>query len=130
MFRGKGQEGQGKGKGKGKGPSPFAVASRRAQLHGSQALCPTEARTGKCDFYERTGRACKFLHVKVPKELSGVEGLIRSDLGDLKWCEQDGCYLCTDELDRAVLPDFIAHIADEVQQITEQLSEEEAESSF
>ena len=131
VFRGsKGQEAPGKGKGKGKGLSPVGIASCRAQLHGSQALCPTEARTGKCDFQERAGRACKFLHVRVPKELSGVEGLIRSDLGEVKWSEHENCYLCMDELDSAVLPDFIAHVADEVQQITAQLSEEEAESSF
>ena len=111
----------------GKGPSPYAIANRRAQNHGSQALCPTEARKGKCDYYENTGRQCKFLHVKVPKELSGVEGLIRSDLGDLQWDEAEQRYHCAGELDVSELPDFIAHIGEECAIIIEQLASEESD---
>ena len=120
-FLAKGQE---KGKGKGKGPSPFAVANRRAQKHASQALCPTEARKGRCDYFENTGRECKFLHVKVPKELSGIEGLVRSDLGNLRWNEQEQCYHCTDELDAGQLHDFIASVENEVAQVTQELCNE------
>ena len=128
---GKGQFDKGKGKGKGKGkPTSNAIASRRAEKNGSQALCPTEARTGRCDYEARTGRRCKFLHVKLPKELSGIEGLIRSDLGELRWDSAESCYLCTDELDKSQLPDFIAHVEAEVANVTAELMNESAELGF
>ena len=131
-FLAKGQEkgkGAGKGKGKGKGPGPGAIADRRAFKHGSQALCPTEARKGKCDFEANTGKPCKFLHVRVPKELSGIEGLVRSDLGNLQWDEQEQRYCCCDELDPAQLDDFIANIHGEVIEATQELVSEQ-ESGF
>ena len=123
-FLAKGQEIKGKGKGKGKGPSPHAIANRRAQKHASQALCPTEARKGKCDFEQNTGRECKFMHVKVPKELSGIEGLIRSDLGNLQWNEQEQRYHCVDEVDVNGLPDFVAGLETELAEISAQLASE------
>ena len=126
-FLAKGQEkgkGVGKGKGKGKGPGPGAIANRRAQKNGSQALCPTEARKGKCDYEANTGKPCKFSHVKVPKELSGIEGLIRSDLGNLQWDEQEQRYCCCDELDPAQLDDFIASVHNEVIECTQELEQE------
>ena len=104
---------------------------RRAMENGSQALCPTEVRTGRCDYEVRAGRPCRFLHVKLPKELSGIEGLVRSDLGALKWSDADLCYVCADELDAAQLPDFIESVNKEVEQIVVELSEEaERDSGF
>ena len=93
-------------------------------MHGSPVLCPTEARKGKYDYYENFGRPCKFVHVKLPTELSGVEDLIRSDLGDLQWNEGDQCYHCSGELEIANLQGFIANLGAEVERVTHQLNEE------
>ena len=60
-------------------------------------------------------------HVKMPKELWGVEGLVRSDLRDLKRSDPDGAFACTDERGAANLPAFIAQIGEEVEQITWEL---------
>ena len=67
--------------------------------------------------------------MKVPKELSGVEELIRSDLGDLQWDEAEQRYHCAGEVDTVELPTFIASIGEECAAITEQLASE-YESSF
>ena len=64
------------------------------------------------------------MHVKVPKELSGVEGLIRSDLGDLQWDEADQRYHCAGDIDASELPAFIASVGEECATITEQLAGE------
>ena len=65
----------------------------------------------------------------IEQELSGVEGLVRSDLGDLKWSEPDCCYVCTSDVDPAALPDLIASVGEEVEKIINDLYEE-GESFF
>ncbi len=64
------------------------------------------------------------MHVKLPKELSGGEGGVRSDLGDLQWNDEDQCYHCVGEIDVDGLQAFIAGVIAEVTQITEELCTE------
>ena len=68
--------------------------------------------------------------MRLPKELSGIEGFIRSDLGELRWDSAESCYLCTDELDKGALPDFIAHVEAEVANVTAELMNESVELGF
>ena len=62
--------------------------------------------------------------MKVPKELSGIEGLVRSDLGALQWDEQEQRYCCCDELDPAQLDDFIANVHNEIIECIQELEQE------
>ena len=93
--------GTGKGKGKGKGgPSAIAVAWKRAESQpgkGGVPLCPEYQRTGRCTYFSRTGRECRFKHVKdVPQALSSIEGLLTTDLPSLSnnasWDEESHCF--------------------------------------
>ena len=73
---------------------------KRAGGDFSKVLCPTELRTGKCDYTERTGRSCRYMHVKaVPKSLASIEGLIASDLVgvSLNYDAQSGGFICSEK---------------------------------
>ena len=90
------QKGKGKkGKGKGGKPSAAQVGWRRQQSKPmSQVMCPELVRTGRCTFEERTGTACRFAHSSnMPKSLSGLEGLITTDL-PLAYDKDSGCFTC------------------------------------
>lgn len=75
-----------RGQGQRQGPhtrTGCAQASGAVRRHEVQRRVPTMLRKGHCDFEERTGKPCKFTHVKgVPPQLASVEGLITSDLRD------------------------------------------------
>ena len=90
----------GAGTGKVKGPSAIAVAWKRAEQQpgkGAVPLCPEYQRTGRCTYFSRTGRECRFKHVKdVPQALSSIEGLLTTDLPGLSnnasWDEESHCF--------------------------------------
>ena len=126
----KGKDGKGKGKG---APSALAVAHRRAQDGGNKAqvVCPTQQRRGHCDFEQRTGRPCRFMHVKnLPPTLAAVDGLISSDLRgfNLTYDCEDNTYVCgecaTAPKNGTEAPALASVIENEVAKTAAELSEE------
>ena len=123
---------KGKGKGKGKGPTAPNIAFRRAEkVPGAVPVCAEYQRTGKCTYFARTGRECKFKHVKdLPAALSSVEGLISTDLPPLAksaaWDEDSHCFVVA-PAGGGELPTPIANIEAEIGQISGEI---EAEMGF
>ena len=75
---------KGGGKGQGGKPSATQIALHRVNGDPSKAVCPTELRRARCDFHERTGKPCKFMHFKaLLASLSSVEGLVATDLSGM-----------------------------------------------
>ena len=123
-----GSGGKGFGKSGGKGPSATQIALRRAGGDYSKVLCPTELRTGKCDYEARNpGKKCRFMHAKnVPKSLSGIEGLIASDLAgvNVSYDARDGSYVCSDKVGAQVSGVSDTTFANVVSQECQKASEE------
>ena len=98
-YKGSPSWGKGGGKG-GKGPTAAQVALKRAGGDYSKVLCPTELRTGKCDYTERSGKPCRYMHARnVPKSLASIEGLIASDLQgvNLTYDAKEGTFVCSEK---------------------------------
>ena len=127
--------GKGKGKGKGKGATPAQIAIRRIEQSGdkvAEVICPTMLRKGYCDFEQRTGKKCRFSHVKnVPPSLAAIEGLITSDLKDyeIKYDARDGTFVCGDCMapKDGEKPVVASVLASEVAKIAEEMVAEEDE---
>ena len=76
------------------------MAWKRAEQQpgkGAVPLCPEYQRTGRCTYFSRTGRECRFKHVKdVPQALSSIEGLLTTDLpgvgSNAVWDEESHCF--------------------------------------
>ena len=83
-------------------------------------MCNEEARTGKCTYEERTGRPCKFVHLKQrPAQLNGFEGMTTADLKNLNYDPTTRQYGCS-EITAAEL----AAVDADVQSVAAQLEAE------
>ena len=129
--QGKGRFGFGGGKGggkNGKGPTATQIALKRAGGDYTKVLCPTELRTGVCDYEQRNpGKSCKYMHVKnLPKNLSGIEGLIDSDLADVNvtYDPKTKSFTCSDKPASGSEATFANVVANECKLAAEELLEE------
>ena len=121
----------------GKGPSAIAVAWRRAEQQqgkGAVPICPEYQRTGQCTFFSRTGRECRFKHVRdVPQALSSIEGLLSTDIPGISnnavWDEESHVFAltCGDAGCSATAAPPVSNIEAEVQKAYNEI---ESEMSF
>jgi len=134
---GKGQGGKGKGFGRGgqQQPQQFdtrnaaAIASRRAQESGAQALCPSEAKYGVCTFEQWKGRPCKYMHLKdLPRQIAAIDGLISTDFPGLP-IEVDlatNKFVCQPCSDQALIDKLVKDITADTARVANILAEEAA----
>ena len=110
------------------------MAARRAAAGQRIPICPEYQRTGQCTDFARTGRECRFKHVRdVPQALSSIEGLLSTDIPGISnnavWDEQSHVFAltCGEAAGSAAVAPPVCNIEAEVQKA---YGEIEAEMSF